>query len=271
MDFTRFNGSDSVRFAYLRPAVLQKALQNEKLLDTLVRDLDVPGKPAVLKALSRDEKVNAINVQIEHFRSTKTSVWSGVSAHEVFAAVIFRSRMSDKYVSELFFNAKNERALLAPVSAWLRSKDLHVFEEVPMGACRVDVLGYRQRSFGERFLRGGLMGAGLGATSELVAIELKDDLAQMKRGLDQMATYGEYAHKVYLACTPFLAANFLDQHSEGVKVKHWDPDMLNRKLEQVGVGLLLVEGDQVYEYREPRTRSPDARKLEEVALALKGR
>jgi len=152
---------------------------------------------------------------------------------------------------------KNEAALKAPVSAWLRAKDLHVFDEVPMGSSRTDLLGYKKGNWL--------------SSSELIAVELKDDLAQLKRGLDQMASYGDYAHKVYLACTPFLAADFLSGHANGVKVKRWDAKVLDRKLEQIGAGLLLVEGEQIYEYRTPKLREPNSKKLEEIELALKGR
>jgi len=54
-------------------------------------------------------------------------------------------------------------------------------------------------------------------------------------------------------------------------VKHWDPHVLDSKLEQIGSGLLLVEGETIYEYRTPRLRTPDSKKLEAIELALKGR
>jgi hypothetical protein len=236
---------------------LQRALDDDRVLDTLVRDLQVPGKPAVLKALSRAEKLQAIERQIEHFRASMTSVWRDASPPEVLAASIFRCQLPDRHVFKLFCNVKNERALLAPVSAWLNAKDLPAFDEVPMGTNRVDVLGYR---------KGGWL-----SSTEIVAVELKDDLNQMKRGLDQMTTYGEYAHKVYLAITPYLAAMYLDQHAEASKVCHWDAGVLDRKLEQFGFGLLLVEGDQVFEYRQPKPREPQAKKLQEIDLALRKR
>ncbi len=261
VDFTRYEPSfasvDTIRFGYLRLSVLKKALDDDKLLDMLVRDLGVPGRPAVLKGLSRVEKIKAIDVQIEHFRTTPTSEWHGVSAPEVLVGVIFQSGMSDRFVMNLFSNVKNEEALRTPVTAWLRAKDLHVFDEVPLGANRTDLLGYRK--------------GGWFTSAAHVAVELKDDLNQLKRGLDQMASYGDYAHNVYLACTPFLAAEYLVTHASGVKVKRWDGQVLDRKLEQVGSGLLLVEGQEVFEYRIPRSRSPDSKKLEEVELALKGR
>ncbi len=261
MDFTRwepaFASADTVRFAYLRLPLLRRAMEDDKLLDVLVREVEVPGKPAVLKALSRAEKIRAIDAQIEHFRSSPTSVWRDASPPEILAATIYQSGMSDKFVMNLFSNVKNEAALKAPVTAWLRAKNLHVFDEVPMGSCRTDLLGYS---------KGGWL-----TSSELIAVELKDDLNQLKRGLDQMASYGDYAHKVYLACTPFLAAEYLWAHAGGVKVKHWDAHVLDRKLEQIGSGLLLVEGESIYEYRTPRLRTPDSKKLEEVELALKGR
>ncbi len=127
-----------------------------------------------------------------------------------------------------------------------------------MGTSRVDVLGSK---------KGGWLSA-----TEIVAVELKNDLAQMKRGLDQMTNYADYAHRVYLAITPFLAAAYLDSHSEGLQ----GPPLgcgcvLDRKLEQFGFGLLLVEGNSVYEHRQAKPRVPHAKKLQEVELALRGR
>lgn len=252
-----FGTNDALRFAYLRQSVLRGVLDDDRVLDALVRDLEVPGKPALLKALSRAEKLEAVERQVEHFRTTKTSRWYEVSPLEVLAASIFRSELADRYVFQLFCNVRNEDALFEPVCAWLKAKGLSAFDEVPMGTSRVDVMGYR---------KGGWL-----SSAETIAVELKDDLNQMKRGLDQMTTYREYAHKVYLAITPYLAADYVDRHAEAANVRHWDAGVLDRKLAQVGVGLLLVEGDQVYEYRQAQVCQPHEKKLQEVDSAVRER
>ena len=123
-----------------------------------------------------------------------------------------------------------------------------------MGTKRADVVGYTP---------GGLFGS-----PRVVTVELKNDLAQMSRGLDQMTTYDEFSTAVYLACTPRLAADFLKKHAASPGVRRWEPDALDRKLEKFGFGLLLVEGEEVTEVRSARTSSIDAKRLEQLQANL---
>ena len=263
MDFTRYEpawgSQDSVRFAYLRLPVLRRAFEDDKILEMLLKELGITRnvKTVVLKAMARPEKVKLVSDHIDFLRSQSHSEWHRVEPPEVLAALIFDAVESHRYVSALFSNAKNEAALKAPVSAWLRAKDLHVFDEVQMGSRRADVIGYKK--------------GGFFTSTEVISVELKDDLKQLEKAWEQIQEYGDYSHKVYLGCTPFLAANYVSKHADGVKVKSWDARVLDRKLEQLGAGLLLVEGDTVYEYKAPKLRDPASNKLDEVALALKGR
>lgn len=116
------------------------------------------------------------------------------------------------------------------------------------------VIGYRKR--------------GLLRSARVVAVELKNELEQLKRGLDQMTTFADYAHVVYLACTPALGAAFLDSHAEGRGVRSWDPDLLTKKLNSFGFGLLLVEGRDVNEIVEPVARDVAKDKLAEVVASM---
>ncbi|MGH9895316.1 MAG: hypothetical protein ACREA0_25705, partial [bacterium] len=77
--------------------------------------------------------------------------------------------------------------LLAPVGAWIREKGLEPYVEVPLGTKRIDVVGYKKGNF---FV-----------AERVIGVELKNDLVQMERGLDQMTTFAEFAHATYLACT----------------------------------------------------------------------
>ncbi len=58
-----------------------------------------------------------------------------------------------------------------------------------------------------------------------------------------MTTYADYAHEVYLACTPAMAAEYLRKHADSREAKRWDREAFDRKLQKLGVGMLLVEGD----------------------------
>ena len=245
-------------YCYLDGRALDEALQEPKVLDALLDVLQVPGKPAMLRALSAKDKLREIENQVEHYRSTKTSLWHGVEPAEVVAASIWRSRLGNRYVmGDLFCAVSKEADLLEPVSAWLEAAGLTAHAEVPMGRCRADVVGHRAAA---------LLGL---RSARVVAVELKNDLDQLKRGLDQMVTFRDYAHEVYLACTPALAAEYLDAHAEARGVQRWDPDVLNRKLEQFGFGLLLVEGEDVNAHLEPKRTDVAKTKLEELEAALR--
>jgi hypothetical protein len=94
----------------------------------------------------------------------------------------------------------------------------------------------------------------------------------MKRGLDQMTTFAEYSHEVYMACTPDLAAQYLFKHANARSVRHWDPDVLDNKLERFGFGLLLVAGTfGVHVVRKLRAQYPKPEKIKELMDTLHAR
>ena len=56
-----------------------------------------------------------------------------------------------------------------------------------------------------------------------------------------MATYRDYCHEVYMACTPAMIADQLARHADGRGVRRWDHDVFYRRLRDLGFGLLIVE------------------------------
>jgi len=254
-DVPLFGSEDDHRYCYARVSALKKALGDARVLDALLDQLELPGKSlAALKKLGLDEKLRLIEQQIDHFRRMETSVWYKVTAPEIFAASIFRSKLPLKVIGEFFFDVKKEADLLAPVASWLTKKGYDAYAEIPLGVKRVDVLGHKNG-----FLSG----------NHLIAIELKNEKTQFERALDQMTTFGQYAHKTYLACTPALAADYLDRHSCARGVKHWDGRVFETKLRDFGVGLLLVEGNRVCEVIKPNEEEElKEGKLKEALSAL---
>jgi hypothetical protein len=245
-------------YCYLDGAELAVALQETRVLDALLVELQVPGKPFTLRALSAKDKLREIENQAEHFRRSKTSIWHGMEPSQVLAASIWRSRLVPRYVrNEMFWAVPKEADLLEPISAWLETSGFAVHEEVPMGRGRVDVVGHRAAAM-----------LGL-RPARVVAVELKNDLNQLKRGLDQMVTFRDYAHDVYLACTPALAAEYLDAHANSRGVQRWDSDVLDRKLGLFGFGLLLVEGEDVYVHLESKRTGVAKTKLAELEATLR--
>ena len=90
-----------------------------------------------------------------------------------------------------------------------------------------------------------------------------------------MTTFRTYADEVYLACTSLMALEYLYKHAETKGVRQWDPDALDGRLRQVGIGLLVVhwqiDGPVVEEVLKPKTSAPTEPKRREVLEHIKGR
>jgi len=252
-----------VRYCGLRLSKLRQLLSDASVLDVLVEKLQVPGEPKVLKRLTMQEKTACMETQIDHFRRSTTSVWYGVPTLEVLAASIWRAAedrlftdkgvYTKKVVRRQWFNGVSEEDdLRVPVGRWLRNSGYQPHMEIPLGSARVDVLGYKHST--------------LSSSERLVAVELKNDLQQFKRALNQMSTFAEYANAVYMACTPDFVAEYLDHNEQSTG--HWDPDALERKLTGNGLGLLIIEKEMVYEVTKPLERTPSSGNRSNVAMAL---
>lgn len=254
MDFSYVDKATR-RHCYLPVASLEQLYKEPVVVDALIDALAVPGKPTTFRKLGADEKRAAIEQHVEHLRRLPTSPWLGAHALEVLAAGMYSARrVIGAPIVKYLFCVEREESLAAPVTEWLRQKGLSVVPEVPLGMNRVDLLGYK-----DTFWSG----------KQVVAVELKNDLQQLKRGVDQMTTYADYAQKVYLACTPDLAASYLAANASAEHVPAWDGAVLARKLQKLSVGLLLVEGATVVEAHPAGEHRPTDDKLGAVERLVK--
>jgi hypothetical protein len=250
----RMNIRNERFYCYLPGLVLRALYEDPAVLDKLMEFLKVPAKnQAQLKRLPVQEKQLAIERQVSHLRSIEHAPWHNVDPPEVVAAAIWRSH-GPKQLANYFSQVKLEKMLLEPVAQWLHeSRQLRPHPEIPMGTKRADVVGYAK---------------GLLWGHTVVAVELKNDLKQFERCIDQMSTFRQYAEEVYLACTPYMGAEYLDKHANARGVRHWDPHAFNRKLESLGFGLLLVmtstDGPFALEVLKPQRNKPDDKRLKEV-------
>ncbi len=260
---TQSADANEERYCYLRVGKLRQLLTEAPVLDVLVEQLQVPGEAAVHRQLTPQQKMESIGAQIDHFRRTPTSVWYGVPTLEVLAASLWRAQDDEYYRDKKLLTKKlvrrgwfcgvsDEADLTIPVARWLKSLGYEPYMEIPMGSGRVDVLGYMKTC--------------LSGSASLTAIELKNDYGQFKRLLNQASTFAEYANRVYIACTPAFAADYLDRN-EGF-VKHWDATALERKITGSGIGLLIVERDQVFEVVKPIEHGPSGTNFSRVVSAL---
>ncbi len=153
-------------------------------------------------------------------------------------------------IEDKFYDVAREEDLRRPVARWLQSRGDEPYMEIQLGRRRIDVLGYRRSG------------------PRLTAVELKNSDEEFRRGPDQMGSFAEYAHAVYLACTPAFAADYLERNAEHRAVNHWDPTLLDRKLKQGGFGLLIVERDTVFEVINPVEQSPSPERVAKVIGGL---
>ena len=248
MHFGFFIDQDKTRYCYLRLRRLKEALKDPLLLDGLVSEL---GVPSAGRDLSARQKVEAIDLQIEHLRADETSIWHGAPPAEVLAAAIFNLRKTPaSAVGALFSAVPREEALAAPIRLWLSVTGFVEYGAFPPGTPRPDIVAYQM---------GRLM-----TKPRVIGVELHNDLEQLGAAFDRLTAFASYTHATYLACTPALAAEFLLAHTEEPKVVRWDPAAFQSKLAALGFGLLLVEGDAVSESLAPKEREVDLTK----AMAL---
>lgn len=150
--------------------------------------------------------------------------YSELEPEEVIVLTILaKDLLPEREIFKIFGHVKTEKKLKEPVARFFKDQNYKVFQEIEIGKSRADLVGYKP----------GLRGLG----REIVAIELKVNPNEMKRFLDQVTDYQAGADKVYLGTTPYTVLKYLLKYGK----RHFDPDILESKLEKVGVGLIIVD------------------------------
>jgi hypothetical protein len=240
--FGFFTDPDATRYCYLRLRRLKEAIKDPRIVDALMRELEVPTDGA--GASSARKKMAAIELHIDRLRAVKASVWYGVPPAEVLSAAIFSARkMANGAVDGLFNEVARKEDLARPMTLWLGVTGFKIYEGLPPGLPRVDLIGYQ--------------GGRLMTKPRILGIELLNESSELAPTLERMTTFAEHAHAMYLACTPAFAAELLVANVNEPHVDHWDPAALRNKLAGLGFGLLLVEGDAVSQSLAPKERTPD--------------
>ena len=245
--------SDDERYCYIRSTKLMEYYSDPTVINALMERLQVSGTVATHNQMNDHEKKVAIEAQIEHFSQMPSSVWFRVPPREILAASIWRCGgefLCPRVILDKFYEVAREEDLRRPVARWLQGRGHEPYMEIQLGRRRIDVLGYNKRE------------------SRLTAVELKNSDEEFRRLPDQMSSFAEYAHAVYLACTPAFAADYLDRNAEHRAVSHWDPTVLDRKLKRAGFGLLIVERDTVFEVIKPVEQNPSPERVSKIISGL---
>ncbi len=249
--FGFFADPDRTRYCYLRLRRLKKAIADTNMLDALAAQLEV----AVESSSSPRDKLAAIERQIESLRATSSSIWHQAPAPEVLAAALFAAskQAADGPLGELFSRAPTAAALAPPVATWLVSCGLTLFDRLPPGS-GFDQVGYHKAAF-----------SGL----RVVGVGLKNDASQIDDALESMKPFARFTQSMHLALTPASAAEYLTACA--VATGRWDGEALARRLQPLGVGLLVIEGDAVSPVVLPTTRVIDGESLTALMAAFGAR
>ena len=246
--------ADDDRFCFTSVARLKAALRNPRVVDAVLIDVGPPGKSdAALKKLPKVEKLELIEQEIEYRLKAKQSLWKGTDFLEALAGEMFLAEsLPTTLKREIWHSVAKENALLRPVAEYLKAEGFETYAEVKMGRNRIDVLGHQKKQL-------------LGLIPErFVGVELKNSLAQNKRGLDQLVAFADFTHTTWLACTPWFGAEYLAWFAKADAVHHWDPEALQKKLARAGMGLLVVEPDGVRVIVPAKDASVGATKIAEL-------
>ena len=246
--FGFFADPDRTRYCYLRLRRLKKAIADTNMLDALAAQLEVAVEPGV----SPRDKMAAIEGQIDRLRATASSIWHQAPTADVLAASLFAASKQAVAgpLSELFSRAPDAAVLVPAVETWLVSSGLTLFNRLPPGTA-FDRVGYHKAAF-----------SGL----RVVGISIKNDASQIDDTLESMKPFARYTQSIQLALTPATAADYLTACARATG--RWDGEALARRLQPLGLGLLIVEGDAVSPAVPPKTRAVDGESLTALMAAF---
>jgi predicted DsbA family dithiol-disulfide isomerase len=223
----------SERFCYLDRAFIDEVMENEVAQRNLAMQLGIALSSSHWDRLSSSKKAEQL-LDAAAYQSRAPTKWHGLQPLEVIAGVVLETIDIDHFLPA----AGIEAELTLPVEMWLLDRGYDSFTEVPIGKNRIDVLGVHSK------------------TGEVVGIELKNDLSQMKRGVDQITEFGQFCDRMYLGVTPALAARYLAEHGNHRDTSGWDPRFLDDKLSSIQAGLLLVDVDALEDAVEIHLEAP---------------
>jgi hypothetical protein len=219
---------DNALYCFARVSQLRTAMKSARVIDALFVDLNPPGKGAPDRKLPREDKLEIIDQELRYRLKAKASRWRGASFLEALAGELWSGSLPKAQKKAIWHSVAREADLLRPIVELFRADGLATYQEVKMGRYSADVLAHQAKRL-------------LGLVPErFIAIELKNEISEFKRGLNQLATFADYTHTTYMACTASFGAEYLHWHANAATVRHWDPDALTSQLRRAGIGLLLL-------------------------------
>jgi hypothetical protein len=214
-------------------------------LDTL---MDTPGVLAILLEELTGQSVEHTSVVDQMARlkrhvihlSVTPSSFHGLSLEEIVVLTAYTSpRLQNSAFTCALNTEPNTAELRAVCERWLSQRATVVATGPSVGLRRWPLVGHspQEQQASSRFV------VGLAPFSHPATLE---------RELGQLAGEATFGHEHYVACSPGTALAYLRQAAEERSPVRWDPFVLDRRLRSLGLGLLLVEGQNVALYMPAR-------------------
>jgi hypothetical protein len=223
----------------VRAAALDQLLETPGALELLAEELGVTPAP---RGLSPVEQLDAVRARAIHLAVTHSPM-RGLSVEEIIVLTAYNSRRFEltSWKRELLRQPRPQR-LNDACEAWLMQRSTTIHPGHRLGRPSWTMVGTTlpdPRS----------------PNQFTVAVAPLVDRQTLGIELDRLASEATFAHEHYVACSPATALGYLELQARLTRPERWDSLVLDRRLRTFGIGLLLVELEEVLLYLPARYQS----------------
>jgi hypothetical protein len=209
------------------------------MLQLLAEELGVTPAPSTLSLV---EQLEGIRSRAIHLSVTHSPV-RGLSVEEIIAVTVYGSSRFDHTAFKRELRRQpGQVELRHACEVWLRQRSSIIHTGDRLGRPQWPMVGSTLSDplCPEQF------------TVAVLPVAHQEVLAHQ---LERIGGEANFAHEHYLACSPATALNYMNEQAHLTRPARWDSLVLDRKLRTYGLGLLLVERDDVLLYLPARYES----------------
>lgn len=239
LGFSASPSKSTQRHCYVKGSALDALMDTPGVLDILLEELTGQS----VNQTSVVEQMARLKRHVIHLSVTPSS-FHGLSLEEIVVLTAYTSpRLQHSVFTRAFNTESNTAELRAVCERWLSQRATVVATGHSVGLRRWPLVGYSPEPRGTEKPASARFVVGLAPFSHPATLE---------RELGQLAGEATFGHEHYVACSPGTALAYLRQAAEERSPVRWDPFVLDRRLRSLGLGLLLVEGQNIALYMPAR-------------------
>lgn len=245
LGFAPSSSNPDRRLCYARASALDHLLETPGVLQSLAEELGVTPEPSTLSLVAQLEGIRsrAIHLSVTH------SPFRGLSVEEIIAVTVYGSgRFEHTAFKRELRRQPSPVELRHACELWLRQRSSVIQSGHRFGRPNWPMVGSTSSD-------------AIAPGQFVVAVLPVAHHEMLTQQLEHLGAEANFAHEHYLACSPATALGYLKEQAHLTRPPRWDSLVLDRKLRTYGIGLLLVERDDVllylparYESRRPPSR-----------------